>query len=848
MLLPIITGSQINVTLKENAFLRLISRKSPQLNESNITENMQDFEVAAIDLIKKHPNKRLYNEKQIFNFNKTKNTLKELKNFFTSIKDKDLNNKQQGQAVNEGLIQFLKNSSHLPFVMKYLIHWASTRSISKSVWSEILRPGTLQNYIQTIGLPMLLIFKDEDLVTMSKSELEERYSLIIDDGKDTRNQATRAKILRDFHIHLENYYSVSPIYIFQEYINKGIRNASAVINVNILMPWEYSCALRFLSESSSLRSGLTENQAKALQVLLILGFRCGLRRDEARFIRLQDIEIPQSKNSVAIPNSSTLFITPHDQRSLKSNAAERKIPIGYLLTEPERKLFADFLKLRVQIGTDTSDFLFYLGAELAQEKPDRATLTDEQLYDPLNLLLQRITGDSNFRHHHLRHSFATWTFWALACPKNARLPVKSLCNTPEFNHLDNLKKELFNFYQEQPTRKYLHFVSEIIGHVSPSITLTHYIHSASWLSWCEFDYSLPTLTRDAESNLATIEGRSASRARQASDIGYAHTGMSTYATQKLIRRSCQSNLRQWKKIDNFIPPALDLKIDTTFIEVDLYRALIAHFNHNHPAMKCAQDANVTIGLFENACRNVEFFFDQKFSPIEMEEYSPRNHIVMLYEKDEQIKTPPLKLLHNLPPRKLSFSIACKMLKVFNILEAAQKREVLWACHYIVTRCSSNWHQFKFSCPKEFTRFMTAFQAFDEALHIKKRVRFGIFNSVKKDEIFERYLSNQSVQGYSLNLRNFKFSWTPGVEIEVDFIARKGNEQLRKYKKEWRKTHPRANRKQPNTDTPQNRRRMSEYGFRFGMYLIFFAHYRLSDEEFLQESELQEIKKSNFAMM
>ncbi|SNY58621.1 hypothetical protein SAMN06297280_3448 [Arsukibacterium tuosuense] len=816
--LAILTGAQPNLTLKPQVFYRLISQQSPPLDliKTSVTpdESNKMLNVAPLDYAS---HTRQYDHRQ------TQACLKEIKALLRQLKRDPAKSNQSRQQLHSnvaGEIQTkLKASTYLPPCLHYLLHWASVRLTSQSRWSGKLSPSTLASYLDTIANPLMLAFAERNPINIAPDELSELYTQVIDEGTSLISQTKRARILRDFHIYLEMTYQVSPCHLFQQYIAKSQRLEALTVDANILMPWEYRHACDFLLNSTEQQSGLSYLQTRAVILLLILGFRCGLRRREVYFLRLQDIEIPTNAKSDRLSDYATLYITPHEQRSLKTTSAERRIPFGLLLNDAEKVIFFEYLKTRQKFGTEHSPYLFYFGDQPPLGSSGRPLVPEGLLFEPLTMLLKRITGDDSFRFHHLRHSFATWMLWNWQEKPYDEYPppIDTLKSAPEFVHLKKAKSVLLHLTERQPTRKVLHTISAMIGHAGPGMTLFHYIHSASWLIWMELNNSTPIISRDAEAVLAGVDVRTATRARiETTNPVPAYQGMAGYAARKLLKQCAPIQLEHWQKTTSRRPGSLDLFVNHQVLELDIYRALIRSINYGIPKEICAEEANIELSRLKLACGNAAYFFSQQFNETSQFEHKkrPRNHKRFIYKDKTRMNIPAIAKLPAPPASAKSLNIALRMAKEFNQLTEQEQADILWAAHYAVTSCSVIWPHFRFYDVTSLHRFINAMHVFKKAFAVTQRMRFTLvsrapLNSEQREFQWQSWLLDSWQTPFRDNRTDKEYA--PEGYLAIDFVANKGSDISRQRKRLAR-----------GKSQFQYRRRPSEYGVRFGLYLLFMV--------------------------
>ncbi|MCC5453189.1 hypothetical protein LMJ53_15830 [Rheinheimera sp. UJ51] len=478
--LPVLDGTQPNLTLQRNSFYRLIGIHEKKVSNLAI-EEMRTSSVTGPRISEdfKLPESAYTDCAEVM-----KQAKAELKKLLT-VTQSERNN------INEKKITFSEISSTLKVIAsnseynllpitRLLISWTATRLTSNSRWSNKLKPSSLLSFLGTIFSPMSRVFGAKQIHQLEPSSLDELYLEIIDEAPNLRGQLKRTRILRDFHIYLEKQYNLTPSYIFSGFITDTVKKTQMMVDANILMPTEYFDLLRFISEKATQDKVPTLKYAQI--ILLIIGFRCGLRRSEVYYLRISDIypinENWNEKREIKITKRTEMLIRPFEQRTLKSSAAERRIPIGQLLNTSEIGFFNRYLE-KNKITTHTT-YLF--------TNPMTNSLFDqEELFNPLVSLLKQITGDDSFRYHRLRHSFNTWIFWYWQQHKyQYDFPLVSYLSHEYMKHLIDARKVYFQGKGEHEIRSELFAISLLTGHSGPSITILHYMHSFQWAYHAEF--------------------------------------------------------------------------------------------------------------------------------------------------------------------------------------------------------------------------------------------------------------------------------------------------------------------------------------------------------------------------
>ena len=251
---------------------------------------------------------------------------------------------------------------------------------------------------------------------------------------------------------------------------EGFDTTGESFDPNIVTPREYRQALLYISASI----GENARLARICKMVTMLGFRCGLRREEVRFLEIRSIE-PGDRPLLVVED------TP--RRTLKTASGNRRIPL-YVLLEPEEldDLISYTKERRSKAQGQTQRLLFILDDD--SDEP----LTDWKLFEPIQQALRAASGDRHLVFHHLRHAFVNWLLIRLL-----------MSQSPSFrdSRFAVLKDEMFSpaacaqirsgIYQERtggamdPGARDIYAVALLVGHSSPAITLKSYFHLADWL-------------------------------------------------------------------------------------------------------------------------------------------------------------------------------------------------------------------------------------------------------------------------------------------------------------------------------------------------------------------------------
>lgn len=350
--------------------------------------------------------------------------------------------------------------------------------------------STIDRYTRVLGAALTSQLDCASIFELEIDALEIVYESALDAQTTDGKRRTLAKAIHEFHTFLQRRYSFPPI---SPYSILGIGKGVARVDARIISEDQYQLVLQALGTCGlELR---TPRLVTAARLLLILGFRLGLRRNEALKLRLCDLHLPEfsteerariqarhpnmrrltSEEQAGLELPVDLLIRPHAQRGLKTQNAVRRFPLRDLLEPDELTLVIDWYRERQseELKNPISEFLFCIPQLRTQ------WISESCLFPALHNCMRAVTGSEFLHYHHLRHSCATWLLLKLMSAHNGLSPELIFRDLPLTTRWlrDDLRLRKALLPTEGPTRRIVHIVSAILGHGSPKTTLLHYVHS-----------------------------------------------------------------------------------------------------------------------------------------------------------------------------------------------------------------------------------------------------------------------------------------------------------------------------------------------------------------------------------
>jgi integrase len=352
----------------------------------------------------------------------------------------------------------------LPTYFKIYTEWLLAMLDGASSSGNPLQPETILGYFKHVTPAMLSVFGTQDLdVNVAAERVVESYGTILELIPTGIRRVTLAKGMRELHEHLVRHYQFDPVDPVDTF---GKEAEVAVVEARIISVDEYYRADLVLKEY--VFQQISPHLISVARLVLTLAFRTGMRRMEIFMLRLSDIHLEKSGD---------ILVRPHAQRRLKSISSRRRIPICALM-EPDEldRLNRWITQRKSKPGNENSELLFAL--------PTGDMVSVEGVVDLIHRALREVTGERDLHLHHLRHSFATWTYLKLrsvAYPKLADL-FQHLPKTHVYlSKPQELRNQLIPGKHSIPSRSDAYCVSRLLGHSGPNISLNHYIHSTDLL-------------------------------------------------------------------------------------------------------------------------------------------------------------------------------------------------------------------------------------------------------------------------------------------------------------------------------------------------------------------------------
>jgi integrase len=346
--------------------------------------------------------------------------------------------------------------------------WAVYLLTGHSASGTPLKPRTIERVFAATVRCLLMLRPGEDPASLDRETLIEVYGEILTELVSDGETPDVRYGLREFHHFLAKKCGVARL----ENVGAVLGDEAVLrpIDANLISFDEYEATRSWLD--GRLLDDWDPDDIHIAKLVLMMGFRLGLRRMEIFGLRLEDIHLARGM---------TCLVRPHPGRRLKTANSKRLIPLGLFLDWRERKELRSWILRRSAEATSTpaGNGIEYLLA-LPHRGMDQANV--EVVSDRVFRALREVTGDKALFIHHLRHSFGTWTYLRLRAPDYPAIAAW-------FDHLPRTaamlrsgrtfrQRLLGRHHSQGPSRVYAYSVARLLGHSGPTVSLRSYIHTA----------------------------------------------------------------------------------------------------------------------------------------------------------------------------------------------------------------------------------------------------------------------------------------------------------------------------------------------------------------------------------
>lgn len=319
---------------------------------------------------------------------------------------------------------------------------------------------------------------DEDPARAAKTGIEDLYFEAIaihqesPAGQSLSSQAKLLKWIVRFHDFLVVEHEAKPL--------EELRSMAAgclPVDANLLMEDE----LLALKEAIRTSPLIPAAQRVIAELLVIIAVRCGLRHNEAFWLRPCDVD-------PGYP--CMLVVQPYSLRGLKTRNALRRLNLTALLHSDELKLLLAYL----------SEHQSQPLSPMFVPASGQGLLDEDEIFAAIHHILRETLGDQGLRFHHGRHSFGSFLALRLLSesPESYKRLFPSRPATLDLlNNSAVLRQALYGSGEVEISA--LDGLANMIGHAAAKFSVAHYAHTLCFLTAVElaeeseFACDLPTL-------------------------------------------------------------------------------------------------------------------------------------------------------------------------------------------------------------------------------------------------------------------------------------------------------------------------------------------------------------------
>ncbi|QYK06998.1 tyrosine-type recombinase/integrase [Shewanella zhangzhouensis] len=430
-------------SLPIHSFLRLMTGKACAYAEPNLLDSISE------------KTKALREWSQVANgttcFVPMSETLKQLDKVFSHLIQLESQKATRTDCLNSLAIILEQSSSKMNPCFWILCAWLYSLLKVGGTIKRRLKISTTIDYVRSLSRPFLLVFCTSDISLLSGAEWTNKLNEATDHFSSPKRRIY--------------------VYYFAKFlVDSGFSRDLCLSDIEVVgSSSEVDANLITVEHAQVILSYLGGKSAECLVhrdafFLLCFCFYSGLRRNEAAKLTWGDFSFSLEEPSMNDFDYVQLSVRPNKHRSLKTTSARRELPLDALWPKTEIMKLRSFYRIVKSTGTNNSTLLF--------ENERRVNLA----YELITNLMRHYTKDHSLRIHHLRHSFANWT-WCRLNPKLIEAGRAELAMfSDEIFDVQYLCRLQSRLRFSDNTRKKMFILSHMMGHKDVQSTLNSYLH------------------------------------------------------------------------------------------------------------------------------------------------------------------------------------------------------------------------------------------------------------------------------------------------------------------------------------------------------------------------------------
>lgn len=365
------------------------------------------------------------------------------------------------KGIDARISAYIKNGrGDIPPIVQLVAAWIVNLCRNGTFATPELRASSVATYARTIGEKLTALAYEVNFLSLPDIAIEEIYRNVLE-TISCENRSYVSGRLKEFHAFLVSSYAM-PTLDWSEIIDDDSLAADAV-DAGIVSLREYNDALEIILSDNS----CPQRDRILRSTILFFAYRFGLRAGEIFRLTISDIILLDGEMIVYVRNSI--------YGETKSSNGVRQLPLIGKLSDAEYELVHQWLA-HIETFAD-GDHLASLFSDVASKRcvANRSTCVKAVVE-----VLRSVTGDSDTRLRHLRHTCATRLYLAMFFDEAPTGFVGRLYEslwgdvTPQ-----SVRSILVG--DSRVSRRGLYAMAMYMGHASPDVTHRHYVHLADIL-------------------------------------------------------------------------------------------------------------------------------------------------------------------------------------------------------------------------------------------------------------------------------------------------------------------------------------------------------------------------------